>query len=369
MSIESVLKKLYKKYDDGQIIDLRKQQAARPIERVPVPSPKIGDLLGAGGYPRGRLIEIFGAESGGKTTLCSYFAGVCQKHDFEFTDSKGKTSSRKGMVVFIDAEHSYDLDYAKIHGFDLSRSILVQPDNGEQALDIAINFIESGEVDMVIIDSIAALTPLAEIEADMDQMQMGLQARMISKFLRKSVALTAQTKTTLICVNQIRDRIGTYGGGWTTPGGHALKFFSSIRLEVRRKEYINNKGVTTGIMIAAKTVKNKTAPPMRSQLLELDFKKGFDSHLEWVEFAIDLGIIESPAQGSFILLNGDRIRGRANVVEFYSNPENAEEYQQVIEKTKEIMYTPNKPVRVSVESEEDRKEMEELLEEDLTDLE
>lgn len=364
MSLETVLKRLQKKYDDGQIIDLRKQQEPKRIERVPVPSPKIGELLGFGGYPRGRIIEIFGYESSGKTSFCSYLAGVCQRHVFESEDEKGKKSSRNGIIVFIDAEHSYDLEYAKVHGFDLTRAILVQPDSGEQALDIAIQFIESGEVDMVVIDSIAALTPLAEIEADMDQMQIGLQARMITKFLRKSVAITSQTKTTLVCVNQVRDKIGTWGGGTTTPGGNALKFYASIRLEVRRKEYIKEKDQMVGIVISAKTVKNKTAPPMRQHLLEMSFTKGFDSKLEWVESAIDLGVIESPAQGTFILINGERMRGRANVVNYYGEEENLEEYNELVDKVKSIMYDPDKPIRVSVDSKEDEEEIEELLGED-----
>lgn len=211
-ALDNALKKLQKKYEDpGIILDLRKGESLPSIERVDIDSPKIGDLFGKGGYPRGRIIEISGPFSGGKTSLASYLAGLCQKTVFETENEvTGKVTSRNGTVLFVDAEQSLDADYAAVHGFDTNKCILIQPDNGEQALEITIKLVETGEIDMVIIDSIAALTPKAEIEADMDQMQMGLQARLITKFLRKINTIVKKTKTTMICINQTRQNIG-YG--------------------------------------------------------------------------------------------------------------------------------------------------------------
>ena len=209
--LDKAIKDLKKQYDAGVIMDLRKKDPLPKVERVPVSSPKIGELLGGGGSPRGRVIVIYGPESGGKTSLCSYIAGTYQKTTFEYITDEGELKERKGVVVFIDAEHSFDPEFAKVHNFDISQCILVQPDNGEQALDIAISLISTGEVDLVVIDSLAACTPIAEIEADMDQQQMGLQARMLGKFFRKAVAIIKKSNCTLLCVNQTRASIGTYG--------------------------------------------------------------------------------------------------------------------------------------------------------------
>lgn len=359
--IDSALKKMQKKYDSGVIMDLRKQDRLPKIERIPVPSPKIGEILGFGGYPRGRILEVYGAESSGKTSFVTYLAGVCQNTTFYDEDEKtGELTERKGMVLFIDAEHAFDLDFARVHNFDMNRCILVQPDNGEQALDIAIEFINTGEVDLVIIDSIAALTPIAEIEADMDQMQIGLQARMISKFLRKSMSLIAQTKTTLLCVNQTRDSIGVYGNPIATPGGKSLKFYSSIRIEVKRKEFIKEKDIPIGLMIAMRTVKNKTAPPGKKCLVEMSFTRGFDARLEWIDFAIQYDVVQNPSQGSFLLLNGNKMRGKQNVIDYYSDPANAEEYEEVIKKTQERLYATLTTSRVSVDDPDEEKEVEEI---------
>jgi recombination protein RecA len=359
--LDKTIRDLKKKYDSGVIMDLRKNEAPPKVERVPVDSPKIGELLGYGGYARGRVIVIYGPESGGKTSLCSYMAGTCQKTTFEYMTDEGELKERKGVVVFIDAEHSFDPEFAKVHNFDISQCILVQPDNGEQALHIAIELISTGEVDMVIIDSLAACTPIAEIEADMDQMQMGLQARMFSKFFRKAIAITGQTKTTVLCTNQIRDSIGMYSGGPQMPGGRAIRFYSSVLIEVKRKDWVMDGNDPSGIIIAAKSIKNKTAPPMKKHLLEMSFTKGFDSHLEWIDYAIQYDIIQNPGQGSYILYNGTKVRGKGKVIDFYSDPENSEEYDIVIAKTKERMYAKAGVARVSVDSEEDEKEVRELL--------
>lgn len=359
--LDKAIKDLKKQYDTGVIMDLRKKDPLPKVERVPVSSPKIGELLGGGGSPRGRVIVIYGPESGGKTSLCSYIAGIYQNTTFEFMTDEGELKERKGVVVFIDAEHSFDPEFAKVHNFDISQCILVQPDNGEQALHIAIELISTGEVDMVIIDSLAACTPIAEIEADMDQQQMGLQARMFSKFFRKAIAVVGQTKTTLLCTNQIRDQIGLYAGGPQMPGGRAIRFYSSVLIEVKRKDWVMDGDSPSGIIIAAKSIKNKTAPPMKKHLIEMSFTKGFDSHLEWIDYAIQYDIIQNPGQGSYILFNGTKLRGKAKVIDFYSDPSNAEEYEKVIAKTKERMYANSSITRVSVESPEDEKEVRELL--------
>ncbi len=221
--LDKLIKEVQKQFGKGTVMDLRKNETVPGVPRIPIDSPKIGNALGNGGFPKGRIAEIYGPESGGKTSFAEYIAGQFQKENFEYIDSEGIKQTRRGVVLYIDAEHSIDLEYAKVQGFQMSQAILVQPDNGEQAFDIAIQFAESGEVDLIVIDSIAAMTPIAEINADMDQQQMGLQARLISKGLRKLNSIMAVKKCSLIAVNQIRDKIGVmFGSPTTTPGGHAL---------------------------------------------------------------------------------------------------------------------------------------------------
>ena len=550
-SLDKLIDKLQETYKDGVIMDLRRGGTLPDVERVPLESPKIESLFGLGGVPRGRIIEIYGPESSGKTSLCEYLAGQFQKYDFDFTDEKtGEIKTRKGVIAYIDAEHAISLDYAQVHGFDASRCILVQPDSGEQACDIAIQLAESGEVDLIVIDSIAALTPIQEIEGTMDQQSIGLQARMLSKFFRKAAAILAKTKTTMLCINQIRMNIGTYGNpettcvtpdtivdytvqdpcipgyyiaphGFTTiedmfkaqgidwrnlpedsrvstdgnlwisscelrkdpqdrgyakgtlskvtqlvrkqnssvykvyahnkaynqpeflafkgtpqhrvfaqtlgmkynwyplgevatwlglgskvtvlysdyaggipgeieisrmeyvpdpqpildmvvegthtyfangilshnTGGKALKFYSSTRIEVRRRDYITEKDETKGIIINAKTVKNKTAPPMVKQQLEMYFDKSFDASMEWVDFAIEHQVIAQAGAGFFTLPDGTKIRGRANVVEYMKDPSHKETYDSIIKATKERMYSSRKPGRRSIDTPEEEAEI------------
>ena len=357
-ALDNALKKLQKKYEDpGIILDLRKGDTLPPIERVDIDSPKIGDLFGKGGYPRGRIIEISGPFSGGKTSLASYLAGLCQKTIFEtVNETSGKVTERNGTILFIDAEQSLDAEYAAVHGFDVNQCILVQPDNGEQALDIVIKAVETGEVDMVIIDSIAALTPKAEIEADMDQMQMGLQARLITKFLRKANSIVKKTKTTLICINQTRQNLG-FGGSTITPGGNALKFYASVRIEVKRIEWTLKGTETVGLLIQMTCTKNKTAPPRKKYKVTMTFDKGFDAHLEWIDFAIDLGTITKLSSVMYANQAGMKIKGKKGVTEYYSDPVNAEEYEEIIKRTRNVM-AQKVSSRVSVDSKEDEEAME-----------
>jgi len=305
---------LRKKYGDGVIMDLSKTELPE-IPRVPVDHPAIAELFGKEGPPIGRVIEIYGEESSGKTSLCEYIAGQFQKYDFSYIVPKtGEIKTRKGVVVYIDAENAIDLSYAKIHGFDTSKCILSQPDSGEQALDIAFAYAESGEVDLIIIDSVAALTPQAIIEGDMDQQTIGLQARMLSKFFGKSVNTFSKNNCTLVCINQTRTKIGGWSPTGTTPtestGGKALRFYASVRIEVKRKEYIMDKDDLKGIVIAAKTIKNKTAPPMVKKLLNMSFEKSFDPENEWIDQFIKYGFIEMAGAGWAKMPDGSKVQGR-----------------------------------------------------------
>ena len=539
-SLDKLISRLQETYK-GAVMDLRKGENLPGVERVPLESPKIESLFGRGGVPRGRIIEIFGPESSGKTSLCEYLAGQFQKSDLEYTDPKtGEIKTRKGIVAYIDAEHAISLEYAQVHGFNPEGCILVQPDSGEQGCDIAIQLAESGEVDLIVIDSIAAMTPEAEIEADMSNMTIGLQARMLSKFFRKIAGILDKSNTTLLCINQVRMNIGGYGNpettcvtpdtivqftdlnpeimrvecphglrtiedmfrqqkidwrslpedssvlvngdlfitscyetfkktelkrvlslvrksnspvyrlyielnekssfafsgtpqhrvyaklsyedrfhfmtlekmyesytsgreifvqycdGWEgstckivkvtnmrynpTPqpildmevdhthtyyangvlshntGGKVLKFYSSVRIETRRRDYITEKNDTKGILINAKTVKNKTAPPMVRQQLEMYFDRSFDASMEWVDFAIEYQVIASAGAGFFTLPDGTRIRGKSNVIEFLKKPENSECYEDIKRQTKERMYS-NQSRRVSVDDPEEEKEI------------
>lgn len=337
--LDKLIKDLQKEYGAGTVMDLRKRDSSLSnVERILVDSPKIGDALGNGGVPRGRMIEIYGPESGGKTSMATYLSGQFQKRDIEYMDDKGELKKRKGVVIYIDAEHAIDLQFAKIQGFDMSQSLLVQPDSGEDALDIAIKSAESGEVDLIVIDSVAALTPLAELEGEMTDQQMGLQARMMSKFCRKIKGILSEKKCTLIAINQIRMKIGGYGNPETTPSGMALKFYSSVRIEMRKKEYILEKGEPVGLQISMKVVKNKTAPPMKRYLLDLDFKRGFDSTMEWIDFAVETEVIKKGGPW-FHLPSGEKIQGKLSVIDHYSKEENKEEYEKVIEETRKRKFS------------------------------
>lgn len=337
--LDALIKQWQKDYGEGTVMDLRKNAEAFPtIERIPIDSPKIGDALGFGGIPRGRIIEIYGPESGGKTSMATYLSGQIQKREHEYVDDKGKLQKRRGVVLYIDAEHAIDLQFAKVQGFDMGQALLVQPDSGEDALDVALDAAESGEVDLIVIDSIAALTPLAELEGTMDDQQMGLQARMMSKFCRKAKAILANNNCTLIAINQIRSKIGGWGSPETTPGGNALKFFSSIRVEMRKREFITEKNEVTGLQVTLKVVKNKTAPPMKRYILDLDYERGFDSTMEWIDFAVETDVIK---QGGpwFELPTGEKIQGKLKVIDYYSLEENAEAYQAVIEETRKRKFS------------------------------
>lgn len=334
--LNQLTKKLQKEYGVGVVMNLANGEQPVPIRRFPVSSPKIGDLLGGGGTPQGRIIEIYGPESVGKTSLACYLAGQLQNTDVMVNDTKGELNTRKGTVVYIDAENSIDPDYALIQGFDVKKSILVQPDSGEQALDIAIAYASSGLVDMIVIDSIAALAPLAELEGAMTDQQMGAQARMLSKFLRKASTILAKNNCTIICINQLRQKIGVmWGSNETTAGGNALKFYASIRIDVRKVELIMEKDKAIGLRSRVKTVKNKTAVPMKVYEIDFFFDRGIDSYLEWIDFAISGAIIkQSGAWFTLPSLPDKKFQGKNAVMEYYLDPEHKKEYDEVVELVK-----------------------------------
>lgn len=304
MSLDSVLKSLNKKYSNS-ILDLRNGKDSIPeVERIPIEHPGISELLG-GGLPVGRVVEFYGDYSSGKSSLAEYICGQVQKADCKIVDENGDIKlnkdgipqTRKGVVVYVDTENAISLDYAKIHGLNVENMILVQPESGEEALDIIKDLIESREIDCIVLDSVSATTPKAEIEGEMGDATIGLQARLFSKFFRIVSRSMLKYRVTLICINQIRDKIGTYGSPVETSGGKALKFYSSIRIETKRKEYILDKDTPKGIIISAKSVKNKTAPPMVKKLLKMYFDSSFDSFADWIEIACKYDVVKVGGAG------------------------------------------------------------------------
>jgi recombination protein RecA len=281
--LDALVKNLQTKYGAGSISVFGKNQVV--VERVPVDSFYLSELLG-GGYPRGRMIEIYGPESSGKTTIACYFAGQCQKHYFA-------DKERHGVVAYIDVEHALDPAYAATFGLDINKVLFSQPDSAEQALDIVDNLIESDLVDMVVVDSVAALSPQAELDGEMGDQTMGLLARLMSKACRKLQSKMTPKSATIVWINQIRMKIGVvYGNPETVPGGNALKFFSAVRMTVRSGERIEDKqNGQIGMISKVKTIKNKVAPPFRDCEMKIIFGKGYQVEEEYVQAFVKYGII------------------------------------------------------------------------------
>lgn len=321
-------KNLDKKFGKGAAFLVSESDDLPHIERIPVMSPKLSWILG-GGIPKGRIIELYGPESAGKTSLACMLAGDVQKNG--------------GTVGFIDAEHAIDIEYAKTLGFTIDDSILSQPDSGEQALDIAIAMAESEAIDLIIVDSVAALTPLAELNGEMGNMQMGAQARLMGKGLRKIAATLSQNNVTIIFLNQVRMTMSGFGNPETTPGGKSLKFYSSIRLEIRKIEFIVKGTETVGLKSRIKTTKNKTAPPMRKGEFEIIFGEGFKTENEWAEYIVQYDIIKGKPGGSWFDIsnqfNGDevKVQGKTTGVITYLD-EHPDFKEWAINETKKRMF-------------------------------
>ncbi|MCB9187925.1 MAG: recombinase RecA [Flavobacteriales bacterium] len=315
-ALQSTLDRLDKSYGKGTIMRLG-DQAVEKVEVISSGSVTLDRALGVGGFPKGRIIEIYGPESSGKTTLAIHAIAEAQK--------KG------GIAAIIDAEHAFDQFYAEALGVDTENLLISQPDNGEQALEIADNLIRSGAIDILIVDSVAALTPKAEIEGEMGDSQMGLQARLMSKALRKLTASINKANTCCIFINQLRDKIGVmFGNPETTTGGNALKFYSSIRIDIRRSSAIKNGENVVGNRTRVKIVKNKVAPPFRQAEFDIMYGEGISKIGEIIDLGVENGIINK--SGSWYSYGDTKLgQGRDAVKELLKdNPELTEELEAAI---------------------------------------
>jgi recombination protein RecA len=296
--LEAAISQIEKQHGKGAIMRLGNRDVLVPVSVIPTGALSIDAALGVGGVPRGRVIEIYGPESGGKTTLTLHIIAEAQKMG--------------GQAAFIDAEHALDPIYARKLGVDVDNLLVSQPDNGEQALEIAETLIRSNGVDIIVVDSVAALVPRAELEGDMGDPQMGLQARLMSQALRKLTAIVSKSHTCLIFINQIREKIGVmFGNPETTTGGRALKFYSSIRLDIRRIQSIKEGDRVIGSRTRAKVVKNKVAAPFREAEFDILYGEGVSREGDLIDLGVDHGVLEK--SGTWLSYGGERLgQGRDN---------------------------------------------------------
>jgi len=307
-SLSLALSQIEKQFGKGSIMRLGQKGAIQPIDSISTGAISIDYALGVGGVPRGRVIEIFGPESSGKTTLSLQIIAEAQKAG--------------GMAAFVDAEHALDAAYAQKLGVDLDNLLVSQPDNGEQALEIVEVLIRSNGVDVVVVDSVAALVPKAEIEGEMGDAQMGLQARLMSQALRKLTGAVSKSKTSLVFINQLREKIGVmFGNPETTTGGRALKFYASVRMDIRRIASIKDGDVVVGGRTRVKVVKNKVAPPFREAEFDVMYGEGISKYGDLIDIGVEKRIIEK--SGAWFAYGGERLgQGRENAKQFLKeNPD------------------------------------------------
>ena len=323
-ALEAARAQIDKQFGKGSLMRLGDAKNTLDIDAIPSGSLLLDEALGVGGYPKGRIIEIYGPESSGKTTLALHAIAECQKGG--------------GTAAFIDAEHALDPTYAKNLGVNIDDLWISQPDNGEQALEITESLVRSGAVDIVVIDSVAALTPQAEIEGDMGDSHMGVQARLMSQALRKLTGILAKSNATIIFINQLRMKIGVmFGNPETTTGGNALKFYASVRMDVRKIESIGkSQDDIVGNRVRVKIVKNKVAPPFKKCEIDLLFGKGISYVGSMLDAALKYELVEK--SGSWFSYNGEKIgQGRDRTLEYFTN--NPQITEELVSKLRKIMFS------------------------------
>ena len=341
-ALEVAMSQIEKQFGKGSVMKLGEFKAME-VEAIPTGALSLDIALGIGGVPRGRIIEIFGPESSGKTTLALHIIAEAQKQG--------------GEAAFIDAEHALDPVYSKKLGVDIDNLIVSQPDTGEQALEITESLVRSGALDVIVVDSVAALVPKAEIDGDMGDSHMGLQARLMSQALRKLTASINKSKTVLIFINQLREKIGVmFGNPETTTGGRALKFYASVRMDIRKTENIKQDGEFKGSRVRVKVVKNKVAPPFREAEFDVVYGEGISKEGNILDMAVNLDIVEK--SGSWFSYNGERIgQGRENVKKYLTeNPKVMEEIDKKVRQNFEKAF--EKSLGEEKEAQDDEEDLE-----------